>query len=67
MKSILFSAVITLGLFLASCNSNGSSTDDANKNEMDSVGKPSSHPSSTAVLVDDSTRMAKDSSEKDSH
>ena len=54
MKSLLTMLAFSMFMFVTSCGNDNEAKDD---NEMDSIGNPSSNPSSTSVLTDDSTQI----------
>ena len=54
MKSILTIIAFTTVVILTGCGNDNTSKED---NEMDSIGNPSSDPSSTSVLTDDSIQL----------
>ena len=54
MKSLLTMLAFSMLMFVTSCGNDNETKDD---NEMDSIGNPSSNPSSTSVLTDDSTQI----------
>ena len=54
MKSIFAMMAFTMLIVFTSCGNDNKS---ANDNGMDSIGNPTSNPSSTAVLTDDSTQV----------
>ena len=54
MKSIFAMMAFTMLIVFTSCGNDNKS---ANGNGMDSIGNPSSNPSSTSVLTDDTTQV----------
>ncbi|QEC69156.1 hypothetical protein FRZ67_18235 [Panacibacter ginsenosidivorans] len=57
MKSVLTMLAFSMFILAAGCDNDNEAKDD---NKMDSIGNPSSNPSSTSVLTDDSTQIRND-------
>lgn len=55
MKSMLAILAFTVCMFATGCGNNNEAKE--NKNTPDSIGNPTSNPSSTSVLTNDSTTL----------